>query len=97
MVAAMIDSTVSIPAYILNAISFAAQEVLTPAVLKKITLYILSTYEGTDNLINALKNSYGDKEILGCIYEAIDNIDNVNLRCLISEWEELSCDECTPD
>lgn len=97
MVAAMMDSTVSIPAYILNAISFAAQEVLTPAVLKKITLYILSTYEGTDNLINALKNSYGDKDILGCIYEAIDNIDNVNLRCLISEWEELSCDECTPD
>ena len=97
MVAAMMDSTVSIPAYILNAISFAAQEVLTTAVLKKITLYILSTYEGTDNLINALKNSYGDKDILGCIYEAIDNIDNVNLRCLISEWEELSCDECTPD
>lgn len=96
-VAAIMDNTVSIPEYILSAITFAAQEVLTPTLLKKITLYILSTYDNTNNLINALGNSYKDEEILNSIHEAIDNTDNINLRRFISKWEELCCDKYSLD
>jgi len=85
MVAAMMDNTVSIPEYILDAISFAAREVLTPAVLKKITLYILSIHENKDHLIGALEKSYGDEEICRLIHEARDITGDIKLKKLISD------------
>ena len=65
-----IDRTVRIPEYIVQALAFATQDVITPHILKRMALYVLESYKDESNLKNNMFNARTEEEIL----ESIDAI-----------------------
>ena len=59
LLASYIDWSVAIPPYTIDAIAFAAQDVLSPAIIRKMAIYAIKRYENVDqDLLNEAKN-YG--------------------------------------
>jgi len=59
-----IDRTVRIPEYIVQALAFATQDVITPHILKRMALYVLESYEDETDLKNNMLKARTAEEIL---------------------------------
>jgi hypothetical protein len=64
LLASDIDRTVRIPEYIIQALAFATQDVITPYILKRMALYVIESYEDESNLKNNMYNARTEEEIL---------------------------------
>ena len=73
VLSSMLDNDLVIPNYILKALVFASQKVLTEPVLRKIGIYVLEMYE-EDETISELKKKFSVGDINETINEFCDKL-----------------------
>lgn len=79
LLANLINQNVRIPDYIVEALAFATQDVITPHILKRMALYILESYENMTEIKNNISNAQTKEEI-------IENIDKICMECNKTEF-----------
>ena len=94
LLASYIDSRVAIPAYIIDAIAFAAQDVLSPAIIRKMAIYAIKTYKDVDqDLLNEAKNYVTNEEYKAFVEKFSAKYQDDMLSKLLKAKEECNNDD----
>ena len=88
ILAEKMDNTVQIPEYILDALVFAAQEVLTPQVFKRIAMYVAGCYENGEKYRDNLNNAVDDIAVMKIIDEVCKKYKDDDFAILVKLWKE---------
>ena len=88
MLANLIDRTVKIPEYIVEAMAFATQDVITPYILKRMALYVLESYENEGDLKNNMFKAKTEEEILESIDEICAKYEDDEFTLFVKLWKE---------
>lgn len=83
-----IDENVKIPPYILEAVVFAAKDVMTPSILKRMALYALNKYEDSErDVIYKLEK---DEDIISSLEKIFARYEYDNFSVLFDFWKDLN-------
>lgn len=88
LLANLIDRTVKIPEYIVEAMAFATQDVITPYILKRMALYVLESYENEGDLKNNMFKAKTEEEILESIDEICAKYEDDEFTLFVKLWKE---------
>lgn len=88
LLANLIDRTVKIPEYIVEAMAFATQDVITPYILKRMALYVLESYENEGDLKNNMFKAKTEEEILESIDEICTKYEDDEFTLFVKLWKE---------
>ena len=88
----MLDNNLVIPDYILKALVFSSQQVLTESILRKIGIYVLDMYD-EDETISELKNKFNTEDINEVIKEFADKLPDDLLTKFFKYRMELTQNE----
>lgn len=80
LLANLIDRTVRIPEYIVEALAFATQDVVNPQILKRMSLYVLESYKDESDLKDNMLKSKTEEEIF----------ENLNVFCQVYKNDEFA-------
>lgn len=83
-----IDRTIQIPEYIVQALAFATQDVITPHILKRMALYVLESYKDESDLKNNMYNARTEEEILEKLDEICAKYENNEFKLFAELWKE---------
>lgn len=83
-----IDRTIRIPEYIVQALAFATQDVITPYILKRMALYVLESYKDESDLKNNMYNARTEEEILEKLDEICAKYENNEFTLFAELWKE---------
>ena len=84
----LIDRKVVIPEYIVQALAFATQDILTPIILKRMALYILESYKDEIELMDNLISAITDEEILKSLNAVCYKYTDNEFTKLLKLWKE---------
>lgn len=88
LLANLIDRTVKIPEYIVEAMAFATQDVITPYILKRMALYVLESYKNEGDLKNNMFKAKTEEEILESIDEICAKYEDDEFTLFVKLWKE---------
>ena len=83
-----IDRTVRIPEYIVQALAFATQDVITPHILKRMAIYVLEYYEDESNLMDNMINARTAEEILESIDAICAEHEDIEFALFVKFWKD---------
>lgn len=86
----LIDITAHIPDYIVEALAFAAQDVLTTQVLQRIALYVLEAYDDNSEIKDNIYNAKADEEILEALDDICEKYEDDEFTLLVERWKEYN-------
>ena len=89
LLAESINATARIPEYIIQAIAYASQDIITPNILKRMGLYVLNLFENSSELIKALENAVSSREIRQVIDQICSDFYDDDFAKLIMFWKEF--------
>ena len=92
VLSSMLDNNLVIPDYILKALVFSSQQVLTESILRKIGIYVLDMYD-EDETISELKNKFNTEDINEVIKEFADKLPDDLLTKFFKYRMELTQNE----
>ena len=84
----LIDRKVVIPEYIVQALAFATQDILTPIILRRMALYILESYKDEIELMDNLISAITDEEILKSLNAVCYKYTDNEFTKLLKLWKE---------
>lgn len=86
----MMDNTVKTPQYLLQAIAFASQEIVTPYILRRMALKILECYEQSETIKTKLERATDSYEIIEGMDEFCKEFPTDDLAVFVSFWKEYA-------
>lgn len=88
LLAESINSTARIPEYIIRAIAFVSQDVVTHRILKRMGMYVLSLYDGFSELSTMLDDALLEDEIMQAINRICNELKDDVFSEFVMFWKE---------
>ena len=87
ILADLIDKMVRIPEYIVQAVAFASQDVVTHHILKRMALYVLEVYEADGDVKDNMFNAKTEEEILRSLDDICEKYQNREFTLFVKCWK----------
>lgn len=88
LLAESINSTTRIPEYIIRAIAYASQDIITHRILKRMGMYVLNHYDGFSELSKVLDNALFENEIMQIINRICKELKDDDFSKFVMFWKE---------